>query len=175
MVSGPAGGSEGRVGILVFWVFAALAVAAALVVILHRDIIRSALALIVCLGSLAVLFAQLSSPFLAALQVVLYAGAIMMLFLFVIMMLRRDQPPEPEAPRLRGQAATLLAVFLWGLLTLAVSGASVTPAATGGEPLVSVARLARVLFFKYLYPFELISLLILTAIVGVVVLSKKKI
>jgi NADH-quinone oxidoreductase subunit J len=162
------------VAILVFWVFAALAVTAAFVVILHRDIVRSALALIVCLGSLAVLFAQLSAPLLAVLQVVLYAGAIMMLFLFVIMMLRRDAPPEPEAPRLRRQVATLLAVFLWGLLTLAISGASVQPAAAA-EPLVSVAHLSRVLFFKYLYPFELISLLILTAIVGVVILSKKRI
>ncbi|HEX9636313.1 MAG TPA: NADH-quinone oxidoreductase subunit J [Acidobacteriota bacterium] len=161
-------------GILVFWVFAALAVAAALVVILHRDIVRSALALIVCLGSLAVLFAQLSSPFLAALQVLLYAGAIMMLFLFVIMMLRRDQPRAPETPRLKRQAATLLAVFLWGLLTLAVGGATV-PAGSAAEPLVSLPYLSRVLFFQYLYPFELISLLILTAIVGVVVLTKKRI
>ena len=174
MVSGLGGRSEGCVGILVFWVFAALAVAAAFVVILHRDIVRSALALIVCLGSLAVLFAQLSAPLLAALQVVLYAGAIMMLFLFVIMMLRRDAPPEPETPRLRRQLATLLAVFLWGLLTLSISGASVQPAAAA-EPLSSVAHLSRALFFKYLYPFELISLLILAAIVGVVLLSKKKI
>jgi NADH-quinone oxidoreductase subunit J len=158
---------------LIFGVCGTVAVAAALAVILLQDVVRSALSLIVALGALAVLFAQLESPFLAALQIVLYAGAVMMLFLFVVMLLRRDRPPQDEAPRLRRQFAALLAVFLWGLLTLALSGAAPAAAVVGGGGL-GLAEMSRVLFQKYLYPFELISLLILTAIVGVVVLGKRR-
>jgi NADH-quinone oxidoreductase subunit J len=159
---------------ILFYAFAALAVASALVVVGQRNPIYSAFALIVTLCSLSVIFGLLGSPFIAALQVIVYAGAIMVLFLFVLMLLnvRREQdPPERGGRTLRGVALALvtLLVLQAGAVVLRYERA----AAAGFD--ASTRRMAEVLFSPhFLYVFEATSVLILAALVGAVVLAKKE-
>ncbi len=156
-----------------FYVFAALAVASALVVISQKNPITSAFALIVTLCSLSAIFGLLGSPFIAALQVIVYAGAIMVLFLFVLMLL--DVKREPDAPG-RGRTVRLLAL---GLVAVLVVQAGIVllrfrPGPGGGFD-ASTQKMAEILFSAhYLYVFEATSVLILAALVGAVALAKKE-
>jgi len=160
---------------LVFYLFATVAVVAALGVVLQRRAIYSALALIVCLFSMAVLFYQLGAYFIAAIQVIVYAGAIMVLFLFVVMLI----DPESEVYALSQVrnltlvALPIAAVFglllLWGVSQLNFGVADSATALTAG----GVAPVARDLFSDYLLPFEVTSILILVAVLGAMVLAKR--
>lgn len=162
---------------LVFYPFAAIAVVAALVVVLQRQALYSALALIVCFFSLAVLFYQLGAYFIAAIQVIVYAGAIMVLFLFVVML----TDPESESFRLsRVRNLPVLAVpvaaVLGLLLVWSISGIVMIdsgPADSAAPDKGEVAVLARDLFSDYLLPFEVTSILILVAVLGAMVLAKR--
>lgn len=158
-----------------FYVFTALMLAAAGAVVLSRRPIYSVLSLLVVMFCLAGLFVMLGAYFLAALQVLLYAGAVLVLFLFVIMLLNL----EPEAlARLRAftlrTAGTLTALLLLALLVRVVTAPgggpalSAAPAANG-----TVEEIGRALFTTYLLPFELTSFLILGAIIGAVTLAKR--
>jgi NADH-quinone oxidoreductase subunit J len=162
---------------LVFYLFATVAVVAALVVVFQRQAIYSALALIVCFFSMAVLFYQLGAYFIAAIQVIVYAGAIMVLFLFVVMLI----DPESEvftlsrASNLSIVAVPVAALFglsvLWCIwsLTLDDSGSGEGASLTGG----TVDVVARDLFSDYVLPFEVTSILILVAVLGAMVLAKR--
>ncbi|HET7294222.1 MAG TPA: NADH-quinone oxidoreductase subunit J [Vicinamibacteria bacterium] len=153
-----------------FYVFSATAVASALGVILQRNPIHSAFALIVTLCSLSAIYGLLGSPFIAALQVIVYAGAIMVLFLFVLMLLnvRKEEPAGGRATR---TAAVLLALVLAAQLGAALAGAGATPAA-GFD--ASTASFARVLFgARFVYVFEATSILIVAALVGAILVAKK--
>jgi NADH-quinone oxidoreductase subunit J len=157
--------------VFLFYVFSLVAVASALGVVLQRNPIRSAFSLIVTLCSLSAIYGLLGSPFIAALQVIVYAGAIMVLFLFVLMLLnvRREEPSGGRATR---SAAIVLALVLAGQLAVALTGAGVTPAA-GFD--ASTASFARVLFgVRFLYVFEATSILIVAALVGAVLVAKKE-
>jgi NADH-quinone oxidoreductase subunit J len=159
---------------ILFYVFAALAVASALVVIGQRSPMVSAFALIVTLCSLSVIFGLLGSPFIAVLQVIVYAGAIMVLFLFVLMLLNVRR--EEDAPGRGGRALRRAALALVALLGLQV-GAVVARFEPGraGEFDASTRRMAEVLFSPhFLYVFEATSILILAALVGAVALAKKE-
>ena len=154
-----------------FYVFAFAAVASALGVILQRNPLHSAFALIVTLCSLSALYGLLGSPFIAALQVIVYAGAIMVLFLFVLMLLnvRREEPSGGRATR---TAAILLALVLAAQLGGALADPGMTPAA-GFD--ASTGSFARVLFgARFLYVFEATSILILAALVGAILVAKKE-
>ncbi len=159
---------------ILFYAFAGLAVVSALVVVGQRNPIYSAFALIVTLCSLSVIFGLLGSPFIAALQVIVYAGAIMVLFLFVLMLLnvRREQDaPERGGRTLRGVALALvtLLVLQAGTVVLRYERA----AAAGFD--ASTRKMAEVLFSPhFLYVFEATSVLILAALVGAVALAKKE-
>jgi len=157
-----------------FYVSAALAVVSALVVIGQKNPIYSAFALIVTLCSLSVIFGLLGSPFIAALQVIVYAGAIMVLFLFVLMLLnvkREEDTPGQGGRTLAGVALVLVAILvgqagyvLW----------RVAPAAAAPSFDASTRRMAEVLFSPhFLYVFEATSVLILAALVGAVALARK--
>ncbi|MFQ5738541.1 MAG: NADH-quinone oxidoreductase subunit J [Acidobacteriota bacterium] len=160
----------------IFYIFAAVAVISALCVVVQRRPVYGALALIVCLGSIAVLFFQLGAHFIATVQVIVYAGAIMVLFLFVIMLL----DPQSEifsANHLKKLTllAPVVGIFLAFLLLRALPRINV-PALMGGAatPQIEGTRqLARQLFKDYLLPFEVTSVLILVAVVGAVVLAKR--
>jgi NADH-quinone oxidoreductase subunit J len=156
-----------------FYVFGALALASACVVVGQRNPVYSAFALIVTLASLSIVFALLGAPFIAVLQIVVYAGAILVLFLFVLMLLRVQPEAQPGSGRgLRGAALGLvvLLVLQVGAVLLA---AGVAPGDEHSN--ASTREVAKLLFsLPYAYVFEATSVLILAALVGAVLLAKKE-
>ena len=162
--------------LFVFYLFATIAVLAALVVVLQRRAIYSAIALIVCFGSMAGLFFQLGALFIGAIQIIVYAGAIMVLFLFVVMLIN----PEAEAFSLnRLKALSVIALpmsaFLGLLLFWGLTQPFGPPGTSENQTLVAVGgveSIARELFRDYLLPFEVTSILILVAVIGAMVLAK---
>jgi NADH-quinone oxidoreductase subunit J len=162
------------VSVPIFLFLAVLTVASALTVILHRNPVYSALGLVVTLFLLAVLFVGLDAHMVAALQIIVYAGAIVVLFLFVIMLLNL-QVEERSGSSL---PLTMFAALGGGALCgLVLAGIHRTPL---GDPVPVHAGfggtepLAERLFTVYLLPFELTSLLLLVAIVGAVVVGRKR-
>ena len=161
--------------ILVFAVFAALALGSALVVVTHRNPIYSTVSLVVTLVCLAVLFVLLGAPFIAALQVLIYTGAIVVLFLFVVMLLNigREDIGRERGLLQKGAAllgALLFLLFVGGALWATSSGHVLGPM----EPdLVSLEGLARGLFGRYLLAFELVGLLLLVAVIAATVLAAR--
>jgi len=158
-----------------FLALAALTVASALTVVVHRNPVHSACGLVVTLFFLAVLFVGLDAVLVAALQVIVYAGAIVVLFLFVIMLLnlqveaRATVGPFLVAVAVAGSVA-FAGLVVAGLRHAAPAGAAGVPADFG-----ETTAVARALFTVYLVPFELTSVLLLTAIVGAVVLAKRRV
>ena len=157
-----------------FHVFAALALGSAIVVVAQPNPLYSAFALIVTLCSLSAVFGLLGSPFIAALQIVVYAGAIMVLFLFVLMLLnvKREEHAGGEGRTLKAVALTLVVLLAGQVGRILVTVNLVNP----GQKLDgSTEKMAHVLFAtSYLYVFEATSILILAALVGAVVLAKKE-
>jgi NADH-quinone oxidoreductase subunit J len=157
---------------ILFYVFAATALGSALVVVGQRNPLSSAFALILTLCSLSAIYGLLGSPFIAVLQVVVYAGAIMVLFLFVLMLLnvKREDPEAGSGLRLVG-----IGVALVSLLVLEVGMVLLRwrrPASPSFD--ASTRKMAEILFSPhFLYVFEATSILILAGLVGAVVLAKK--
>jgi len=172
--------------LLLFYAFAALAVGAALLVIGQRNPMHSVLLLIASFAGLAGLYVLLDAPFAAVIQIIIYAGAILVLFLFVVMLLNagRKEAPEglarpttPHGPRQAGAAlAFVLALELvWALWRF---GQPPVPAGVDRQPAAivsSVRVIGRTLFTDYAFAFEVTSVLILVAMVGAVVLAKRKV
>ena len=156
----------------IFFFFAAVAVIMALVVILHRNPVVGALALVASFFALAVMYVLLDVPFLAALQVIVYAGAIMVLFLFVIMLLNLQHQHEPAThPIQQFLGYTGSAAFGIGLIYY-IAKYAVMQAPTGVFNPDARAIGIR-LFEAYIFPFEMVSILLLAAIVGALVLSSR--
>ncbi len=170
---------------ILFYTFAFMAVASAGAMVLHRNPVYSAIFLIVTLFSLAGFFVLLNAPFVAAVHIIVYAGAIMVLFLFVIMLLNLKRDPAREAGKItRRFLGTALVVALL-LEVSALIGAAYFLSGHGGtgentriglESAVSgsTPNIGRALFTTYLLPFEVASVLLLVAMVGAVVLAKRK-
>ena len=167
---------------VLFYLFAGIAVVASLLVIAQRNPIYSVLFLIASFGALSALYVLLEAPFVAMIQIIVYAGAIMVLFLFVVMLLNaphedteedleRGRLPAPGRVRAFG---ALLALALVGQLIWVVLGSRRAPVAFAGEAVSSVAAIGRVLFTEYAFPFEVTSVLILVALVGAVVLARRE-
>jgi NADH-quinone oxidoreductase subunit J len=160
---------------VLFYVFGSLALVAGVAVVAQRNTMVSAVALIVALCSLSAVYGLLGSPFIAVLQIIVYAGAIMVLFLFVIMLLnvRREEAPPPGDRRLLRGAAVVFALLLGAQVAAVLRAAGVRPLAASFD--ASTKHMAQVLFsVPYLYAFEATSILILAALVGAVVLAKKE-
>jgi NADH-quinone oxidoreductase subunit J len=157
-----------------FFAIAAIAVGSALGLILRPNAIHGALFLVVNLGSVAALYLMLGAEFLAAAQVIVYAGAIMVLFVFAIMVLIPGKEESGSDPR---RGARLLALPVGGLLLLllvfVVMGRWTGPSAPAG-PSGSAGAVGRLLFTSYLFPFELTSVLLLAAMVGVLLLARRR-
>jgi NADH-quinone oxidoreductase subunit J len=170
------------VAVTIFWIFGVIAWVSALLCITRRSPVASALWLVVTMFALAAMFVQLDAQFIAALQVLVYAGAIMVLFLFVIMLLNlgRPGPTDIKGPAGLAIGAVLAALLLVQLRVLANArppDAIQLPAGTIADLQAHqgmVAAVANPLFEAYLVPFEIASLLLLAAIVGAVVLAKRK-
>ena len=158
---------------ITFFAVALIAVGSAVGLVLRRNPIHGALFLIVNLGSVAVLYAMLRADFLVWAQVIVYAGAIMVLFVFAIMVLipgREETGPDPLW-RYRLVAIPLGALLLIEiLLILAARRETASPPLTPG----GVEAIGTLLFTDFLFPFELTSLLLLAAMVGVLVLAKRR-
>jgi NADH-quinone oxidoreductase subunit J len=158
-----------------FVIVALLAVGSALGLVLRKNPIHGALLLIVNLGCIAVLYLMLGAEFLAVAQVIVYAGAIMVLFVFAIMVLipgKEETGPDPRRSlrlwALPAGALLFLQVVAWVLLSRRTAPIG-APAAAGG-----VEAIGRLLFTDYLFPFELTSVLLLAAMVGVLLLARRR-
>jgi len=161
-----------------FWIFSALAIAAALTVVINKNPVYSALSLVVTLFSLASIFVLLEAYFLAALEILVYAGAIMVLFLFVIMLLnlKREETPPPY---MKVQVALGIFVAILFIVFAALSlkmGFSdvIAQSVPGTANFGDISQVGKVLFSKYFFPFEVASLLLLVALIGTVYLAKRR-
>ena len=162
-----------------FYLFGAVAVTASLLVIAQRNPVYSVLLLIASFGALSGLYVLLDAPFVAVIQIIVYAGAIMVLFLFVVMLLNapreathRDERVHPRRRRGAVRLGALLAVALAGELGWALTMGAESGGFSGGS-VSSVAAIGRRLFTEYAFPFEVTSILILVAMVGAVVLARR--
>lgn len=163
-----------------FYLLAALAVIAALGVVVMRNPVYCALALAVVFISLAGLYVLLSAPFLAAAQVMIYAGAILILFVFVIMLLSPEREQVKDALRWQRPFAAIFGVAFVIQLALVIALAILPPERGPFTPerlaqIGSTQAVGASLFTDFLLPFEIVSLLLLVAMVGVIVLAKKKV
>ncbi len=162
-----------------FLIFGAIAVAGALNLLLQRHPINSALSLVVVMMSLAVLYWSLGAEFLAAAQVIVYSGAIMVLFVFVIMLLNAGEEERTTGSRIAYIAGFPGAAAIFCLLTFVfLTESKAMGFASVGRYLTSatsnIEEISTVLFTRLLLPFEVTSVLILVAILGAVVLARKE-
>ena len=167
---------------VLFWILAVISVVASIMMVVTQNPVRSALFLVVTFLCVAVYYVTLAAQFIAAVQVIVYAGAIMVLFLFVIMLLNLG---APDALRERGTlqrpvALVLGLVFLAALIgssTLIVLPTTPAPPATY-QPLGTVQGIGLNLFSPnqpWLFPFEITSILLLVAIVGAIIMAKRRV
>ena len=164
----------------VFYAFAALLTFAALRVVTTRNPVHAALSLIVTLLSLAGFYLMLYAPFVAAVQIVLYAGGIVVLFLFVIMLINLEQNIREYQFNKQWIVGTIAALALGGLLAFVYSQErsafpSVFYQGFRGLEADNTQQIGLALYGQYMLPFEIASLLLLVAIVGAVVMAKKRI
>jgi NADH-quinone oxidoreductase subunit J len=160
----------------VFVLFALLALGSAVVVITHKNPVYSTMSLVLTLFSLAVLFVLLGAPFIATLQVLIYTGAILVLFLFVIMLLNigRQEVGSDDARSLQRWAALAGGAIFLGMVGMtawrAYGGRELGPLS---ERFVSLSVLADMLFDRYLLAFEIVGLLLLVAVIAATALARK--
>jgi len=159
---------------LLFVVLAVLAVGSVLAMIVSKNQAYNALYLVVTFASLGGLFGLLGAAFMAVVQIIIYAGAIMVLFIFVIMMIHLREGISPEKKKWTLAAAVVIGLILLAEIIFAIKGASAVSMAGQEMAGTSPADIGRLLFTKYLYPFEITSLLIIAALVGAIVLVKKR-
>ena len=161
--------------LLIFFLLAAVAVIGALSLILQKHPIHSALSLIVVMVALAGLYLLMGAEFVAAVQIIVYGGAIMVLFVFVIMLLNAGEEEHTDVSKLAKFAGLPLALALTALLAAAMlhHGGSVANAANP-DAIASTSKISMMLFPTFVYPFELASFLILLAIMGALVLAQRE-
>ncbi len=164
---------------LLFDAAAILALLFAAVMVLHRHPVKSVLALVVSFFGLAVCFVLLSAPFIAVIQVIVYAGAILVLFLFVLMLLNIPAEEHTRDARPIQRFLAGLGILVFGAMLMALlrdAGLPEGVPAAGGEPgaVGEIGALARLLFSEYLLAFEALSVLLLAALVGAFVLARRE-
>lgn len=168
--------------LLLFYLFAAITVAGALAVVAQRNPIYSVMAIVGSFCGLSGLYVLLEAPFVAVVQIIIYAGAILVLFLFTVMLLNASREDGAEWDRTHPyyrpgptRVGGVLAVVLLGQLAWAVTRIADTGGVGEGQPAASSVRLlGRVLFTDYMFAFEVTSILIIAGMVGAVVLAGKK-
>jgi NADH-quinone oxidoreductase subunit J len=163
---------------IVFFACALLAVAGGIMLILSREPIHSALSLILVMMSLAVLYLLLGAEFIAAVQIIVYAGAIMVLFVFVIMLLNAGEEERTNFSHIAKIVGVPLGFFMLlltaHLLYHSAAGASIANGEGGPTAAASTYNLSTQLFRQYLFPFEATSILILIAVLGAWILARRE-
>jgi len=161
--------------LVVFFFLAAIAVLGAISLILQRHPIHSALSLIVVMVALAGLYLLMGAEFVAAVQIIVYGGAIMVLFIFVIMLLNAGVEERTNMSKMAGWAGLPLAIALMGFLAAAVARSTDRVQAVAQSGATAPTKVvAGLLFQEFVYPFELTSFLILVAIIGAIVLAQRE-
>ncbi len=159
---------------ILFWVLSAIAVSSALGVILSRNPVNSVLFLILTFFAISGHYVLMNAQFLAIVNIIVYAGAIMVLFLFVIMLMNLNADVEPQ----KGQLVQLAGVISGGILFLVVLASIKTAKAEimdkASTDIGLISNLGKVLFTKYVLPFEISSVLFLSAMIGAIVIGKKE-
>jgi NADH-quinone oxidoreductase subunit J len=157
---------------ILFYIFSAFALICGIMILVSRNPVNSAMFLVLTIASLAGLFVLLEAFFLAAIQVLVYAGAVMVLFLFVIMLLdlKAEERRKIKIVGLLGGVVSVGAIVTIFFKSLGSATFNTSPAADFHAGTIDLGRL---LFSQYLLPFEIISVLLLVAMVGVILLSKK--
>jgi NADH-quinone oxidoreductase subunit J len=172
-----AGGAADNTRETAFWILAIVSVAAALAMVLTRRAVHCAVLLAVVMLCLAGFYVMLGAPFLAFVQVIVYTGAVLMLFLFVLMIVGITAA-DSIIETIRGQRlwATIAGIAMLVLLSLTVGHAAIGPAAPNSSKFANsnVSALANLIFTKYLYPFEITSALLITAALGAMVLAHRE-
>ena len=163
---------DGTMHLILFVLFAGLCLAGAINLLLQSHPINSALSLIVVMTSLAVLYLLLGAEFLAAAQVIVYAGAIMVLFTFVVMLLNAGREERTLGSRVARAVGFPAVVTILGVLATLILRAQGLGSASLHDGITSTEELSAVLFTKLLLPFEVTSVLILIAILGAVALAR---
>src|SRR6266702_2992231 len=160
-----------------FWILAVLSVGAALAMILVRRAVHCAMMLAVVMLCLATMYAMQGAPFLAFVQIIVYTGAVLMLFLFVIMLIGISSA-DSIVETIKGQrmAAGLAAIGLFVVLILGIGHAAIGPPSrpTAANGTANLTGLAQLIFTTYVFPFEVTGALLITAAVGAMVLAHRE-
>ena len=162
-------------GLAVFYFFAALATVGGVMTITRRNAVHSAVYLVLTFVAIAAIYIQLGADFLFAVQVLVYAGGILVLFLFVIMLVNLEEPRRFSGGRMRLAASGAVTLVLFGILasTFARSapvGVAAAPQATEGN----LQAVGAMLYTQYILPFEVVSVLLLVAMIGAIVLGRPR-
>jgi len=155
-----------------FWIFASIMIGAGLLVVTMRDIIRCGLAMIVCFGALAGIYVLMGAPLIGAAQVIVYIGAISVLILFAIMLTQTKDAPARLVFQTQAGAAAIASVVIAVLIALAISATD-----WGGvseRVRIATDAMSQVLFEDFVLPFEVVSVLLLAAVIGGVYLAKRE-
>ena len=158
---------------LLFWGLSIMAVGCALGVILSRNPISSVLFLILTFFAISGHYILLNAQFLAIVNIIVYAGAIMVLFLFVIMLMNLNADVEPQKSRLLQLAGVLSGGVLFLVILAALRTATMVPLENSSTDIGLIKNLGKVLFTEYVLPFEISSVLFLSAMIGAIVIGKK--
>ncbi|HSG42715.1 MAG TPA: NADH-quinone oxidoreductase subunit J [Anaerolineales bacterium] len=165
--------------LILFLILALVAIATALAMLMSKNAVYSALFLVLNFVTVAVFYLLLGAPFIAMAQITVYAGAIMVLFLFVIMLLGAENLPKGEVLPWQKPLATTLAVILaveatFLLVTKARPSGDIVPPGEVVNTMENLRELGMTLFTEYLLPFEVTSVLLLVAMVGAIVLTNRQ-
>ena len=159
-------------GDALFWLFAAVMIGSAFLVVTMRDIIRCGLAMIVCFGSLAGIYAIIGAPLLAAAQVIVYIGAISVLILFAIMLTQTKDAPSRLVFQTQAVPAAIASIVIAVVLALAIGATDWGEAAKRAA--ITAEEMSNALFTDFVLPFEIVSVLLLAAVIGGVYLAKRE-
>ncbi len=155
-----------------FWIFAAVMLGSGLLVVTMRDIIRCGLAMIVCFGALAGIYVLMGATLIGAAQVIVYIGAISVLILFAIMLTQTKDAPARLVFQTQAGAAAIASVIIAVLIGLAVSATDW--GGVSARVRIATDALSQVLFEDFVFPFEIVSVLLLAAVIGGVYLAKRE-
>jgi NADH-quinone oxidoreductase subunit J len=163
-------------GLAVFYFFAALAVVGGLMMITRKNAVHSAVYLVLTFVAIAAIYVQLGADFLFAVQVLVYAGGILVLFLFVIMLVNLEEPRRYSGGRMRMAVCAVMTLLLFGILASVFARSAPAQALSAAAPAAegNLQAVGMALYTDYILPFEIVSVLLLVAMIGAIVLGRPR-